>query len=244
MQTVSILLFKNRLLLVILHNLESPIKVVHLLVRELSRNQSIVDIKILVWQIVLRLPLSNHVVRVFEPVKTALNPLQLVIVVFLVLTDLIERVLELLSNLSILVHDSRELVVFVESLVLLCAGLCLSSRLLVSLSLKVLTAGACQATHSVLENATAGQLVVVLGSFGLQDVLVAGKSVPVIHITQPQNKLVHHFGIDLFLTVNLFRFLFDNVVEAVVIRQQELIINHKVVSLLPHELLLFDSLLL
>ena len=80
-------------------------------------------------------------------------------------------------------------------------------------------------SQSRLENLTSGNLLVVAGQFSLNDVLVARKSVSVVHVAQFPDKLVHHQVVGLLLGVNQLSLRLNDLIIASAIRQQELIID-------------------
>ena len=79
--------------------------------------------------------------------------------------------------------------------------------------------------------------MVVSVSLGLHDVLIAGKSIPVVHVAERLNELVHDTVVPELLLVDHVRALLNYMVIADAIWQLELVVILEVVH--PHSLLLY-----
>ena len=79
--------------------------------------------------------------------------------------------------------------------------------------------------------------MVVSVSLGLHDVLIAGKSIPVVHVAERLNELVHDTVVPELLLVDHVRALLNYMVIADAIWQLELVVVFEVVH--PHALLLY-----
>lgn len=84
------------------------------------------------------------------------------------------------------------------------------------------------AAHSSLEDACSSHLMVVTRLLGLNNVLITGEGISVVHIAKTDHELVHSEVVGVFLNVNHFRLLFYDVIVASTERQLELIVNNKV----------------
>jgi len=67
--------------------------------------------------------------------------------------------------------------------------------------------------------------VVVTGTFGFNDVLIASECITVVHVTEAHDQLVHYEVVGLLLTVDVLCHFLDNLVVACTVGKLKLVIN-------------------
>ena len=87
-----------------------------------------------------------------------------------------------------------------------------------------------------LEDTSSRLLVIVLGSLGLEDILIARQSISVVHITKLLDQLIHEYVVVNFLSVDQLSFLLNDVVKADLVRELEIVIVFDVLGLEPNYL--------
>lgn len=67
--------------------------------------------------------------------------------------------------------------------------------------------------------------MVVTGTFGFNDVLIASECITVVHVTKAHDQLVHYEVVGLLLTVDVLCHFLDNLVVACTVGKLKLVIN-------------------